>query len=309
MSKLTAAIFGVTAAIPAANASTGSEVVGGSSVPPGKWPDAIAVLGTTGTCSGTLIAPDVVLTAGHCAAIDPFAVVANTTDYTTGTRVPVAEITTYPDWQTSYDVAVIELAQPIPDVAPRQLAAACSFNGFRAGSDVQLVGFGQTGTAANTRLYEATAPVIDPDCTNGHGCREPGGEFVAGDATTSSCFGDSGGPVYLDTPRGTIAIGTVSRGVSGLARPCTGGAIYVRTDKVWSWLRDTVSAGMKQDECVVYSSDPDFPSPDRPTYGGGCSAGGSGVGLGALGALGTVVVRRRPTGIRPRCPSIGRAGF
>ena len=32
-------------------------VIGGTAVPAGKWPDAVAVLGAQGACTGTLIAP------------------------------------------------------------------------------------------------------------------------------------------------------------------------------------------------------------------------------------------------------------
>ncbi|HEY1816340.1 MAG TPA: trypsin-like serine protease [Kofleriaceae bacterium] len=48
-----------------------ARVVGGSAVAPGEFPDVVLVAGWTGLCSGTLIAPDVVLTAGHCTEIDP----------------------------------------------------------------------------------------------------------------------------------------------------------------------------------------------------------------------------------------------
>ena len=43
-------------------------IIGGTQAPPGKWPDAVAVIygGAGQECSGTLIAPTVVITAGHC---------------------------------------------------------------------------------------------------------------------------------------------------------------------------------------------------------------------------------------------------
>src|SRR5881392_979266 len=143
-------------------------VVGGSQVPAGEWPDAVAVLGTSGTCSGTLVAPDVVLTAGHCATIEPTHVVVGATSYTQGgARVAVVRAVAYPDWQTSYDVAAIVLAAPIADIAPRALATSCTFDGFARGSAVHLVGYGVTdasGAGDNTLLREAMANVIDPDC-------------------------------------------------------------------------------------------------------------------------------------------------
>src|ERR1041385_2892033 len=42
-------------------------VVGGTTSKPGAWPDVVAVLTMDGgLCTGTLLAEDVVLTAGHC---------------------------------------------------------------------------------------------------------------------------------------------------------------------------------------------------------------------------------------------------
>ncbi|HTL35074.1 MAG TPA: trypsin-like serine protease, partial [Kofleriaceae bacterium] len=58
-----------------------SAIVGGEDVALGDWPDAVAIFGTSGTCTGTLIAPDLVLTAGHCAGINPTKIIANTVDY------------------------------------------------------------------------------------------------------------------------------------------------------------------------------------------------------------------------------------
>jgi endonuclease G len=282
-----------------------SDVVGGTSVPAGKWPDAVAVLGTNGSCTGTLVAPDVVVTAGHCSEIHPTQVIANTVDFTQGgDKIGVASTTAYPDWQHSYDVSVIVLDHPIAGVTPRQLGTSCTFDHFAAQMDVHLVGFGLTaedGTGNNTHLNEAMAPVIDPTCMGPYGCVKsiaPGGEFVAGGDGTDSCFGDSGGPVYLDTPRGVIAIGAVSRGVNGSSTPCGGGGIYVRTDKVLDWIEQTTGRDVAKDDC-----DGDGgvqPAAAKTTdMGGGCSVAGAGsrgssfggAGFGVL--VGLLALRRR----------------
>jgi uncharacterized protein (TIGR03382 family) len=282
-----------------------SEVVGGTSVPAGKWPDAVAVLGTNGSCTGTLVAPDVVVTAGHCSEIHPTQVIANTVDFTQGgDKIGVASTTAYPDWQHSYDISVIVLDHPIAGVTPRQLGTSCTFDHFAAQMDVHLVGFGLTaedGTGNNTHLNEAMAPVIDPTCMGPYGCVKsiaPGGEFVAGGDGTDSCFGDSGGPVYLDTPRGVIAIGAVSRGVNGSSTPCGGGGIYVRTDKLVDWLEETTERAVAQDDCAgeAYANDN---MPDPPTSSVGCAASG-GSGLGTFGMLGLVWLGARKRRSRPR---------
>lgn len=290
---------------------TTQEIVGGNDVAAGQWPDAVVVLGNKGSCTGTLIAPDVVLTAGHCSKIEPTQVIANTTDYARagGVRVNVEKTVAYPDWQTTYDVSVIVLASPITNVTPRNVATSCTFSAFKKDVAVHLVGFGATdmqGTAANSRLKEAMAAVTDPSCMGGNGCNSrvaPGGEFVAGGTgNADSCFGDSGGPVYMDTDAGPVLVGAVSRGVDNSSTPCGGGGIYVRTDKIISWIESTAARTIAKDDCVGSGdgdpgsgtgSDGDDSGDEYASAGAGCSAG-RGAGLGTLGlALFALAFARR----------------
>lgn len=284
-----------------------SAIVGGETVPAGRWPDTVAVLGTGGSCTGTLIAPDLVLTAGHCANINPTRVIANTTDYaqSEGIRVNVTRTTAYPNWKTMYDVAVIELASPITGIEPRKLGTSCTFNAsVKAKVQVHLVGFGATntdGTQANTQLKEAMTAVSDPTCSaSGMGCNKnvaPGGEFIAGGTgTADSCFGDSGGPVYLDTPNGAVLIGAVSRGVDGASTPCGGGGIYVRTDKIVEWIESTTHKTVAKDTCegAAFAADEKTDDPGADDQTVGCNAaGGSGLGAGLLVVAALLKRRRR----------------
>ena len=207
--------------------------------------------------------------------------IANTTNYsgTGGTKVSIESITPYPNYQHAYDIAVIVLAAPIEGVTPRAVGTSCSYTGFADETMVHLVGFGLTaadGTGNNTSLREAMAPVLDADCSGGNGCRagaSPSGEFVAGGDGADSCFGDSGGPVYLDTPRGPVAIASVSRGLDGSALPC-GGGIYVRTDKVIAWIEETTGRTIAKDSCVAEAAA--APGEDPVDVPRGCSAGGGG---------------------------------
>lgn len=301
---------------------TAEPIIGGTAVPSGKWPDTVAVLGAQGACTGTLIAPDVVLTAGHCAEVNPTRVIANTLNYnsTGGTTASVKSITAYPNWETSYDVSVIVLTAPVAGVTPRKIGTACTFQqGFAVNTQVHLVGFGSTdiqGGGNNSRLNEVMVPVTDPDCTKGNGCVtavSPGGEFVAGGANKDSCFGDSGGPVYFDTPRGPIVVGAVSRGTNDATTPCGGGGIYVRTDKIVSWLETTTGKQIAKDTCADGSGNGngtgdgdgagDGTGNGNGTGGadtggdviGGCSAGGGAGGIAGPLAIGLALVglRRR----------------
>ena len=302
--------------MPGAEGGT-SAIVGGDAVPPGRWPDTVAVIGTSGTCTGTLIAPDIVLTAGHCAGIKPTHIIANTTDYALagGIRINVAKTTPYPNWQATYDVSVIELVAPVTGVDPRKLGTACTFDTFEADTNVHLVGFGATDTSgvqANTQLMEAMAAVSDPSCMTNSGCNKtiaPGGEFIAGGTgTADSCFGDSGGPVYLDTANGPVVVGAVSRGVDNSATPCGGGGIYVRTDKIADWVEQTTGKEIAKDACDGAAYAADNADGAKSTDQVGCNAGGGGLGGGALLVGAGVIGRRRRRRLAAARASLKSAG-
>lgn len=291
------------------SASSLADVVGGTPAKPGAWPDAVAVIAPTAACTGTLITPDVVLTAGHCIASGPGIVLLDTVDYAApgGEAIEVKWSQAYPDWEHAYDVGVVVLAHPAR-TRPRPVAAACTArSGLVAGASVELVGFGLTtpaGTGQNSRLHEARLPVDDPTCAGGHGCNKaiaPGGEFTAGGHGIDACFGDSGGPVYADAPGGPALLGVVSRGAVVAGAPCGGGGVFVRADKVVAWIEQVTHETVSRARCARDGeadgdADPAASEPDA----GGCAAGGGTGGLlgavslfGALGALGRARRARR----------------
>jgi secreted trypsin-like serine protease len=281
-----------------------TSVVGGEPVKPGEWRDAVAVLSDGAACTGTLITPDVVLTAGHCIESDPVAVVVGTVDYGVpgGEPIRVKWSLAYPEWREAYDVGIVVLEHPAR-VKPRAIAAACSIReGLVAGALVHIVGFGLTarsGTGDNTVLHEGEIPVIDPTCGDDAACQPaiaPGGEFIAGGHGVDSCFGDSGGPVYLDTPRGPALVGVVSRASTMTDPPCGNGGVYVRADKVVSWVQRMTHETVERTRCTG-AGDADDDSAAAAAGNGGCAATHGGVGnlvivLGAL-TVGRLVRRRR----------------
>ena len=119
-------------------------VVGGTPVPAGNWRDVVAVFAEDSICSGTLIAPDVVLTAGHCVEAGPVEVLVDTVDYGDpgGDIIPVKWSRAYPDWQHRYDIGVIML-EHVARPKPRMIASACTTRELLvAGAEVRAVGFG-----------------------------------------------------------------------------------------------------------------------------------------------------------------------
>jgi hypothetical protein len=263
-------------------------IVGGKRAAPGDWPDVVAVLGREGSCTGTLIAPDVVLTAGHCADILPSFVIANTTDYAaehTGETIAVKSTRAYPRWEEQYDVAVLVL-EHVAKPKPRAIATGCLANRLLGElRPATVVGFGLTSPRAdddNTQLFQASVPILDPTCGSDPTCEPaviPNGEFTAGGRGTDSCFGDSGGPAFLDGPDGPVLAGVVSRGLALPGIPCGNGGVYVRADKVTAWIERVTKRKLVRVGCGGPADDPEIEAADEAANesdGGGCSAGGGG---------------------------------
>jgi trypsin len=214
-----------------------SSVVGGDRADPAKWPFAIAIFRKGRMhCSGSVIAPTKVLTAGHCVAgfnLANFQVIVGRPtlrDASVGQAIGVTSGRIHPDFEQTglHDVAVLNLAQPA-DVTPVALATPQQNAVLApAGAQLEVAGYGATnpfGThlsgflkstveqvrtekrclKAYTRDLFATESMI---CALG-ARRKNGGRFKI---HTSACSGDSGGPLIADTSAGPLELGTVSFG-------------------------------------------------------------------------------------------------
>ena len=142
-------------------------------------------------CSATLIAPRVVVTAAHCLGFDPpnvYDVFFGASVEQGGTTIAVVGGRAHPDYNADtfeHDIAVLILASDAP-VAP----AAVRIEALPdlAGSDVMLVGFGVTDTAAPmTGVRSAGIARVTAVGTDSIDL-EPGPAIA--------CGGDSGGPVF-----------------------------------------------------------------------------------------------------------------
>ncbi len=213
-------------------------IVGGSPANPADWPDVVAIdaFGAL-ACTGTLIAPDVVLTAGHCVGGASLVHAAEG-------DVAVLSGLAHAAWPNTYDVGLLWLASPL-SAPPRGLVVDCQADLLVDGLPVTLVGFGAIDAEASewpSVPYAAETTLRDADCGDlGSGCMpavSPGGEMVAGGDGVDSCNGDSGGPIFVAGMEGLILAGVTSRAALPATVPCGDGGIYVRTDAVVDWLEE-----------------------------------------------------------------------
>ena len=204
------------------------EVVGGQLAPTGKFPWMVRL---TMGCGGTLIAPDVVLTAGHCITggtgrTKDIEVVGGVTDLSsnkaiTARSVEVIRAAGFKDETKGSDWAVVKLdrklALPTIDLGRSDVSP---------GAKVTVMGWGQTSENAvrqQRKLRYATVPVVpDADCAKAY--RKVGVDLVAdeqlcaGKKGVDTCQGDSGGPMVRKAGSGQwVQVGIVSWGL-GCAR-------------------------------------------------------------------------------------------
>jgi len=227
-------------------------VIGGGSAAAGKWPDVAAILfpsGSTDTqeCTGVLIAPTVVITAGHCFVASeglPDNVLLGTISLDhpeTGETIAIASGMQFPDAEESEDVTVLVLAHAAAET-PRAIATGWARLDITNGAAVELVGYGavdKNGSDYIPELQEAMTTITDADCSTSPGCNtlaQPAGELGAGGMGIDTCPGDSGGPLYVLTDHGTFLAGVTSRSYDNAMFACSEGGIYERPDKVVDWI-------------------------------------------------------------------------
>jgi secreted trypsin-like serine protease len=263
-------------AVPVAGAMPATKVtpriVGGKPVGASQLP-ALAALMIPGkgharyrlVCSGTLVAPNEVLSAAHC--VEPivffgYGMVAQVGSRDLGsktaTTVSVESVTINKTWlfgSQSDDLALFKLSSPVS--TPRSPLASKADRALTAngnlvqiagwGLTIQLPVFGDPGDAIPPRRAQvATVPIVGDDiCQADYADLDPT-EFVpptdlcAGMQGKDACYGDSGGPMYATDPQGGLKqIGVVSRGAGCATKSYPG--IYTDLTVLRPWIDKNIS--------------------------------------------------------------------
>ncbi|XGC81271.1 trypsin-like serine protease [Bdellovibrio bacteriovorus] len=211
-------------------------------------------------CTGILISKNLVLTAQHCFATtaEQQIVVSFGTsipkNMEDGTLREVESFVLHAKYKTIYDkngfpvsalndVALIKLAEFAPESA---LPAPILDEGIalNEGQELLLSGFGLT--------YELKPRVY---ATGMNYVRVPLAKTIdtilVTDQTSAkgACFGDSGGPAFLETSKGLIVVG-ITRGAHGRANDCRQYGEYTFASKFKKFILDT--AQLDQAELPVF---------------------------------------------------------
>ena len=227
----------------------GRRVIGGEIVARGEYLDCVAVGNDQRWgCTGTLIAPNVVVTAGHCVEFATRIYIGGDVSKK-GKVVQVAQRVRHPGYNKNghNDLMVLLLAETVSGVVPRALASKALID---KATDGRVVGFGNTdlaGVSGYGVKRFVDLPIVSNACKGGvgdqhdrymYGC-DVNQELVAGRALTErdSCTGDSGGPFYVLDAKGAWRLaGATSRATDSAMSTCGDGGIYVRIDRYKAWV-------------------------------------------------------------------------
>lgn len=240
-------------------------IVGGTTDP--GDPAVVMLQTSTGGCTGSVVADNVVLTAAHCIENSLGPGDKRGTVYF-GTRSgewfaqrSIIDMVIHryygAGFDLGYDIALVRLRDPVPDtVTPVELSDVALDSSY-VGVPVRSVGFGGTGYDANGNLQgfgtkRSASIIVDgvsPDF------------LVVGDQVHNTCQGDSGGPHFMTIASREVQVGVSSFGASG----CLGPSKLTRVD---AYLKDFLIpiidawSGPCMDDSTCVASGCRTPDPD-----------------------------------------------
>ncbi|MCW3013614.1 MAG: serine protease [Solirubrobacterales bacterium] len=250
-------------------ATPAGAVVGGRDTAPGAYRAvAYVTLGGSFACTGTLIAPAAVLTAGHCGSLTgsflatPIGWPPASIGVTIGAEAPggpgegatVARVAIPPSYlnTTGSDISLL-LLNKAATPTPVRIAGRGEEDLWKPTVTETIVGYGTTSEGGDTpkHLQEGNVPVVtDASCATSYSTFDARTMLCAGfpEGGVDSCQGDSGGPLFGHRPDGSlVVVGATSQG-DGCARPGKPG-VYARVADaaLREWIRGVVPGGVDAD--------------------------------------------------------------
>ena len=203
-------------------------------------------------CSGTLITDTVVLTAAHCldtaawgssfSETSPSSIAIYVGEDPSVDLVSHLYLVSDVEIYSSYDrlaltddIALIQLSSAVTEATPVPfLPASLALSSSDAGATVNFAGFGYTETGSSGVLMQVDGSIGGLGCAVS-GCSSSGDtatQVSYSQPTSGPCFGDSGGPMFIERSGTAYVAGVTSYGDS----TCTVYGVSTRPDAYESWI-------------------------------------------------------------------------